>query len=141
VTETRIINLPKISDKRGTLSFFENCAQIPFEIKRIYWIYEETLSEEARIGYACKTTDEFIVALSGSFNVTSDNGREKSTFSLNRSYYGLYTPRMTWLEMCDFSTNSLALIVSSTGHVTDDHIHDYDEFLTLKGKNDERIEH
>jgi hypothetical protein len=137
MTEARIINLPKISDERGNLSFFENCAQIPFEIKRVYWIYEAP-DEESRVSYAYKTTDEFIVALSGSFDVASDNGRRNSTFRLNRSYYGLYVPRMTWLEMQNFSTNSLALIVSSAGY--DDCIRDYDEFITLKGINNERIE-
>ncbi|MDR1216841.1 MAG: FdtA/QdtA family cupin domain-containing protein [Treponema sp.] len=132
MSEIRIINLPKISDKRGSLSFFENCAQIPFEIKRTYWVYD-TPEEKFRGGYACKTADEFIVALSGSFDAMFDNGVKKSIFSLNRSYYGLYIPCMTWLEMQNFSTNSLALIVSSVGYDAGDCICDYDEFLILKG--------
>jgi hypothetical protein len=132
MTKTRIINLPKISDKRGRLSFFENCSQIPFEIKKIYWIYDVP-DEEFRGSYAYKTADEFIIALSGSFDVVFDDGMKKSTFNLNRSYYGLYIPCMTWLEMQNFSTNSLALIVSSVGYVTEDCIRDYNEFLILKG--------
>jgi hypothetical protein len=109
----KIINLPKIPDKRGNLSFFENGSQILFEIKRTYWIYDVP-GGEARGGHACRENEEFIVALSGSFDVTLDDGREKTAYSLNRSYYGLYVPKMYWRGMNNFSTNSLALIVSCT---------------------------
>jgi oxalate decarboxylase/phosphoglucose isomerase-like protein (cupin superfamily) len=129
--QPEIINLPKILDKRGNLSFFENENQIPFTIKRTYWIYDVP-GGEFRGGHAYKENEEFIVALSGSFDVILDNGNEKKIFSLNRSYYGLYVPKMYWREINNFSTNSLALIASSTEYNEDDYIRDYDGFCTLK---------
>jgi oxalate decarboxylase/phosphoglucose isomerase-like protein (cupin superfamily) len=123
--------LPKILDKRGNLSFFENKNQIPFVIKRTYWIYDVP-GGESRGGHAYKENEEFIVALSGSFDVILDDGTEKNTFSLNRSYYGLYIPKMYWREMNNFSTNSLALIVSNTEYNEDDYIRDYDAFCTMR---------
>jgi oxalate decarboxylase/phosphoglucose isomerase-like protein (cupin superfamily) len=126
-----IIKLPKILDRRGNLSFFENNNQIPFEIKRTYWIYDVP-GGEARGGHAYRENEEFIVALSGSFDVTLDEGREKITYSLNRSYYGLYVPKMYWRGMNNFSTNSLALIVSSTEYEEDDYIRDYKNFCALR---------
>jgi oxalate decarboxylase/phosphoglucose isomerase-like protein (cupin superfamily) len=127
----RIINLPKILDKRGNLSFFENSNQIPFEIKRTYWIYDVP-GGEARGSHAYKENEEFIVALSGSFDVVLDNGQEKTIYSLNRSYYGLYVPKMYWREMNNFSTNSLALIVSCAEFDETDYIRNYDEFCVLR---------
>jgi hypothetical protein len=127
----QIINLPKILDKRGNLSFFENSSQIPFEIKRTYWIYDVP-GGEFRGGHAYRETEEFIVALSGSFDIVLDNGNKKEMFSLNRSYYGLYVPQMYWREMNNFSTNSLALIVSNTEYSEADYIRDYDEFCSLE---------
>lgn len=132
--EPKIIQLPKISDPRGNLSFFENDNQLPFKIRRSYWIYDVPGGEN-RGGHAYKNTEEFIVALSGSFDVVLDNGTEKQKFTLNRSYYGLYVPKMYWREMENFSTNSLAMIVSSTDYNAEDYIRDYDEFLT-KVKNE-----
>jgi oxalate decarboxylase/phosphoglucose isomerase-like protein (cupin superfamily) len=131
----RIINLPKILDKRGNLSFFENCNQIPFAIKRTYWIYDVP-GGEFRGGHAYKENEEFIVALSGSFDVVLDDGHEKQRFSLNRSYYGLYVPQLYWREMNNFSTNSLALIVSSTDYQEGDYIRDYKEFCVLRNGNE-----
>lgn len=124
----KIINVPKISDPRGNLSFFENDSQLPFKIRRSYWIYDVP-GGESRGGHAFKTSEEFIVALSGSFDVILDDGAEKKTYTLSRSYYGLYVPRMCWREMVNFSTNSLALIVSSTDYSEDDYIRDYGEFI------------
>ena len=132
--EPKIIQLPKISDPRGNLSFFENDNQLPFKIRRSYWIYDVPGGEN-RGGHAYKNTEEFIVALSGSFDVVLDSGAEKKKFTLNRSYYGLYVPKMYWREMENFSTNSLAMIVSSTDYNAEDYIRDYDEFLT-KVKNE-----
>lgn len=126
--QPQIINLPKIIDKRGNLSFFENDNQIPFVIKRSYWIYDVPGGEH-RGGHAYKTNQEFIVALSGSFDVVLDNGKEKNVYHLNRSYYGLYVPEMYWREMENFSTNSLALIVASTDYSVEDYIRDYSEYL------------
>lgn len=123
-----IINLPKIIDLRGNLSFAEIGNQVPFEIKRVYWIYDVPGGTE-RGGHAYKENVELVIALSGSFDVILDDGREEKRFSLNRSYYALLIPRMIWRKMENFSTNSLALVLSSTNYNVDDYIRDYDEFL------------
>lgn len=101
---------------------------IPFEIVRTYWIYDVP-GGEIRGGHAYKENQEFIVALSGSFDVLIDDGTQKKTFSLNRSYYGLYVPQMYWREMQNFSTNSLALVIASTKFDEDDYIRDYRNFI------------
>ena len=123
----RIIELPKFLDKRGNLSFIEEFKQIPFKIERTYWIYDVPGGEH-RGGHAYRENEEFIVALSGSFDVVLDDGINKTTYSLNRSYYGLYVPKGIWREMNNFSTNSLALILASTTYSQDDYIRDYQEF-------------
>lgn len=123
-----IINLPKIEDERGSLTFIEEENHIPFKIKRVYWIYDVPGGQK-RGGHAFKEQQEFIVALSGSFDVVIDDGKQKQTFSLNRSYYGLYIPNGLWREMNNFSTNSLALVLSSTEFSEDDYIRDYVSFL------------
>ena len=123
----RIIELPKFLDKRGNLSFIEEFKQIPFKIVRTYWIYDVPGGEH-RGGHAYRENEEFIVALSGSFDVVLDDGINKTTYSLNRSYYGLYVPKGIWREMNNFSTNSLALILASTPYSQDDYIRDYQEF-------------
>lgn len=125
----QIIKLPKFLDKRGNLSFIEEENHIPFKIQRTYWIYDVP-GGEARGGHAYKTNEEFIVALSGSFDVILDNGKEKKIFSLNRSYYGLYVPKGLWRQMENFSTNSLALILASTPYNPSDYIYDYNVFKT-----------
>ena len=127
----RIIELPKILDRRGNLSFVEQNQHIPFEIKRTYWIYDVP-GGEARGGHAYKENQEFIIALSGSFDVIIDDGKEKKTYTLNRSYYGLYIPNGTWREMDNFSTNSLALILSSTVYDKNDYVFDYEQFKSMK---------
>ncbi|WP_099464668.1 sugar 3,4-ketoisomerase [Parabacteroides provencensis] len=124
----KIINLPKIIDRRGNLSFIEAENHIPFDIKRTYWIYDVPGGEN-RGGHAYKENEEFIVALSGSFDIVLDDGKERKVYSLNRSYYGLYIPKMYWREMKNFSTNSLALILSSTEYSENDYIRDYDLFF------------
>ncbi len=124
----RLIDLPKILDKRGNLSFVEELTQIPFEIERVYWIYDVP-GGERRGGHAYRENQEFIVALSGSFDVLLDDGNERKVFSLNRSYYGVYVPKGIWREMNNFSTNSLALILSSTAYSKADYIYNYEEFL------------
>jgi len=125
--EAEIIQLPKFLDVRGNLSFIEEFKQIPFKIKRTYWIYDVPGGEK-RGGHAYKENREFIVALSGSFDVILDDGKEKKTFSLNRSYYGLYVPKGLWREMENFSTNSLALVLASTHYEASDYIMNYDQF-------------
>lgn len=124
-----LITLPKILDKRGNLSIIEEFKHIPFKIARTYWIYDVPGGEH-RGGHAYRENEEFIVALSGSFDVILDDGQEKKTFSLNRSYYGLYVPKGIWREMNNFSTNSLALILASTPYNADDYIFDYQKFKT-----------
>jgi hypothetical protein len=131
LSKVKIIQLPKIEDARGNLSFLEGNNHIPFKIKRTYWIYDVPGGYN-RGGHAFKNQDEFIIALSGSFDVIVDDGKEKSTFQLNRSYYGLYIPSTLWREMKNFSTNSLALVTSSTVYSEQDYIRDYDVFLKTK---------
>lgn len=122
-----IIELPKFLDKRGNLSFIEEFKQIPFKIERTYWIYDVPGGEH-RGGHAYRENEEFIVALSGSFDVVLDDGCEKKVYSLNRSYYGLYVPKGIWREMNNFSTNSLALVLASTPYNPEDYIRDYNDF-------------
>lgn len=124
----RIITLPKITDPRGNLSFAESDNHIPFSIKRSYWIYDVP-GGESRGGHAYRKNEEFIVALSGSFDVVIDNGTEKSKYTLNRSYFGLYIPKGLWRQMDNFSTNSLALILGSEDYKADDYIYDYQDYL------------
>jgi len=121
--EARIIDLPKILDRRGNLSIIEEENHIPFKIKRTYWIYDVPGGEK-RGGHAYRENQEFIVALSGSFDVLLDDGKEQNIFHLNRSYYGLYVPKGFWRKM----ENSLALILSSTPFNADDYIYDYEQF-------------
>ncbi|HZH96422.1 MAG TPA: FdtA/QdtA family cupin domain-containing protein [Flavisolibacter sp.] len=129
--DVKIIQLPKFLDERGNLSFFENEKQIPFIISRSYWIYDVPGGEE-RGGHAYKDLQEFIVALSGSFDVVLDDGKTKKTFSLNRSYLGLYVPKLIWRHLENFSTNSLALIVSDKAYDAGQYIRDYVDFKKTK---------
>ena len=130
LSSVNIIQLSKISDPRGNLSVIEQCKDVPFEIKRAYWIYDVP-GGEFRGGHAYKENQEFIVALSGSFDVILSDGEEQKTYSLNRSYYGLYVPNGLWREMDNFSTNSLALVLSSTKFDETDYIRDFDKFRAL----------
>jgi hypothetical protein len=126
--KAKIIDLPKIEDPRGNLSFIEGENHIPFKIERTYLIYDVPGGQK-RGGHAYKELEEFIVALSGSFDVVLDDGIEKKTFSLNRSYYGLYVPKMVWRSMENFSTNALCLTLASTPYDKDDYLRDYNNFL------------
>jgi dTDP-4-dehydrorhamnose 3,5-epimerase-like enzyme len=123
----KIIDLPRIEDPRGNLSFIEAENHIPFQIKRAYWIYDVP-GGQVRGGHAFKSQQELIVALSGSFDVVIDDGTEEKKYSLNRSYYGMYIPSGLWRRMENFSTNSLALVLSSTFYNEKDYIHDYQEY-------------
>ena len=131
VNSARVVNLPKYLDYRGNLSFVEEKNHIPFEIKRTYWLYDVP-GGESRGGHAYRETEEFVIAISGSFDENVDDGKEKKTFHLNRSYYGLYIPKGMWREMDNFSTNSLALEFASTNYNPEDYIRDYNDFLKLK---------
>lgn len=124
----RIIELPKFLDERGNLSFFENDNQLPFAIKRVHWIYDVPGGEE-RGGLAYKETEELIVAMSGSFDVIVDDGKQQFHFSLNRSYKGVYIPAGTWRTITNYSTNAVAVIAASTHYDPQDAIRDYDQFI------------
>jgi len=127
--KVKIIELPKIEDPRGNLSFIEEENHIPFEIKRVYWIYDVP-GGQVRGGHAFKKQKELIVALSGSFDVIVHNGKYEKQYQLNRSYYGLYIPNKLWRQMKNFSTNALALVISSTEFEENDYIRDFEEFKT-----------
>ncbi len=135
IKDVKIIELPKFADPRGNLSFVEQLNHIPFEIKRTYWIYDVP-GGESRGGHAFKQNQEFIVALSGAFDVIVDDGKEKKNFALNRSYYGLYIPAGLWREMTNFSTNSLALEFGSIHYDRTDYVEDYEQFLKLKSNGE-----
>jgi hypothetical protein len=126
----KIINLPKILDDRGNLSVIEEDSQVPFKISRVYWIYDVP-GGEFRGSHAFRNTDELIVAMSGSFDVIVHDGHEERRFSLNRSYYGLYLPKMTWRKLENFSTNSLALVLASQEYDENEYIREFDQFLSL----------
>lgn len=134
INDAKIIELPKFLDARGNLSFAEQNNHIPFEIKRTYWIYDVP-GGEARGGHAFRLNQEFIVALSGAFDVVVDDGMNKKTFTLNRSYYGLYVPAGLWRTMENFSTNSFALEFGSEHYSKEDYIRDYDEYLQYRNAN------
>ena len=132
--DAKIIDLPKFLDARGNLSFVEEFKHVPFKIKRVYWIYDVP-GGETRGGHAYNENQEFIIALSGSFDVILDDRKERKSFSLNRSYYSLYVPKGMWRSMENFSTNSLALVLSSTKYDEGDYIRNYNEYL--KSERDE----
>jgi dTDP-4-dehydrorhamnose 3,5-epimerase-like enzyme len=129
--DVQVIQLPKIPDERGNLSFFENEKQVPFTIARTYWIYDVP-GGQTRGGHAYKTLQEFIVALSGSFDVVLNDGYEEQKFTLNRSNTGLFVPRMIWRHMENFATNSLALIAADDFYKETDYIRDFAAFNQLK---------
>ena len=131
IDDVKIVELPKFLDARGNLSFAEQNNHIPFEIKRTYWIYDVP-GGEARGGHAFRENQEFVIALSGAFDVVVDDGQNKKSFTLNRSYYGLFIPAGLWREMNNFSTNSLALEFGSIHYDEKDYIRDYGDFLKLK---------
>lgn len=127
----KIVDLPKFLDARGNLSFAEQNNHIPFDIQRIYWIYDVP-GGEGRGGHAYIDSEEFIIALSGSLDVIVDDGQVQLKFTLNRSYYGLYIPKGLWRRLENFSTNSLALEFASTKYNEADYIRDYEEYLKMK---------
>lgn len=128
LSNVKLIELPKFLDDRGNLSFAENNNQIPFEIKRTYWLYDVP-GGITRGGHAEKNNEELVIAISGSFEIYVDDGREAKTFTLNRSYYGLYIPKGLWREIKEFSSNSVALEFGSIPYDLDDYIRDYDEYV------------
>lgn len=129
--EASILQLKKILDPRGNLSIVEEMKDVSFKIERSYWIYDVP-GGEIRGGHAYKTLQEFIVALSGSFDVVLHNGEKEQRFTLNRSYYGLYVPKMYWRQMENFSTNSVALILADQEYNENEYIRDFEQFKQVK---------
>lgn len=128
VDDCRIIELPRITDPRGNLTFIEGDHHLPFQIARVYYLYDVP-GGESRGGHAHRELEQFIIAMSGSFDVVLDDGREQRTFSLNRSYYGLYIPRMVWRELVNFSSGSVCTVLASRPYEEEDYFRDYDEFV------------
>lgn len=131
INEVHLIELPKINDPRGNLTFIESGMHVPFEVKRNYWIYDVP-SGMWRDGHAFKAQQEFIVSLSGSFDVVVNDGKKEQTFHLARPQIGLYVPNMVWRHIDNFSTNSVALVLSSTHYAPEDYIEDFELFKELK---------
>ncbi len=131
IKEVHLIELPKINDPRGNLTFIESGMHVPFEVKRNYWIYDVP-SGMWRDGHAFKEQEEFIVSLSGSFDVVVNDGKQQQTFHLARPQIGLYVPNMVWRHIDNFSTNSVALVLSSTMYDPEDYIEDFELFKKLK---------
>lgn len=129
--EPFLIDIPKFMNDQGNLSFLEEDTYLPFKIQRVYWIYDVPGGEQ-RGGHALRETDELIIALSGSFDVVLHDGETDYLFPLNRSYYGVIVPKMTWRILKNFSTNSLALVIASTGFNEADYIRDFKKFRFLK---------
>lgn len=127
--DCRVIDLPKISDPRGNLTFIEGGQHIPFEIRRVYYLYDVPGGAE-RGGHAHKDLSQLIIAMSGSFDVILDEGGVKKRFHLNRSYQGLYVCPMMWRELDNFSSGSVCMVLASNIYEESDYYRDYNEYLT-----------
>lgn len=138
LTAVQITALPRIEDCRGNLSFIEGRRHIPFEIVRSYCIYDVP-GGQFRSGHAYRTQQEFIVALSGSFDVVFTDGEQERTITLNRSYNGIYVPPMLWRQLTNFSTNSVALVLASIPFDESDYIRDFEEYKKMKYEKNDRI--
>ena len=132
IDQCRIIELPKIADPRGNLSVIEGGRHIPFDIKRVFYLYDVP-GGETRAGHALKNTEQFIVAASGSFDVILDDGTERKTFVLNRSWKGIYVPPMMWRELINFSSAGVCLVLASAYYDENEYYRDYQEFLRAAG--------
>jgi len=129
ISRCQVVSLPRITDPRGSLTFIEAGRPVPFEIRRTYWIYDVP-GGETRGGHAYRKLNECFVALSGSFDVVVDDGSERKTISLNRSYLGLLVPSLIWRRLDNFSTNAVCLILASDHYAPEDYIRDYGKFLS-----------
>ena len=127
------IDLPKICDRRGNLSFIENDGLLPFQLNRTYWLYDVPGGKK-RFGHAFHQQEEVIIALSGSFDIVLNDGKEERRYHMCRSYYGLYVPQMMWRELDNFSTNSIALILASTPYSPEDYIENFEDFKSIVNK-------
>jgi dTDP-4-dehydrorhamnose 3,5-epimerase-like enzyme len=131
IDRCKIIDLPKISDQRGNLTFIEGDHQVPFSIQRVYYLYDVPGGSE-RGGHAHKGLHQLIIAISGSFDVILDDGENKMRVQLNRSYNGLYVCPMIWRELCNFSSGSVCLVLASNKYDEADYYRDYDEFMRAR---------
>ncbi|MGY1767916.1 sugar 3,4-ketoisomerase [Geodermatophilus sp. SYSU D00779] len=127
----RIVDLPRVTDPRGNLTFLEGRSQVPFDIARVYYLYDVP-GGESRGGHAHRELEQVLIAVAGSFDVIVDDGTETARFHLNRSYYGLYMPRLTWRELGNFSSGSVCLVLASQRYEEDDYYRDYSEFLRAR---------
>ena len=127
----RLVDLPRITDPRGNLTFIEGGAQVPFDVARVYYLYDVP-GGESRGGHAHRELEQLIVAAAGSFDVLVDDGTDTARFHLNRSYYGLYLPRLTWRELGNFSTGSVCLVLASQRYEEDDYYRDYADFVAAR---------
>ena len=132
LSKCKLIDLPRINDPRGNLTFVEGQRHVPFEIKRVFYLYDVP-GGETRAGHALRTCEQFIVAMSGSFDVIADDGRSRSRFQLNRSYFGLYLPPLIWRELENFSSGSVCLVLASEPYAEPGYYRDYDEFRRAVG--------
>jgi len=128
MADCRIINLPKVTDPRGNLTFIESARHVPFEIKRVFYLYDVP-GGESRAGHALKACEQFVIAMSGSFDVVLSDGVEQARYHLNRSYYGLYIPSLIWREIENFSSGSVCTVLASAFYGEADYYRDHDEFL------------
>jgi dTDP-4-dehydrorhamnose 3,5-epimerase-like enzyme len=128
ISECRIIELPRVTDPRGNLTFIESQTHVPFVIQRVYYLYDVP-GGETRGGHAHRQLEQFIVAASGSFDVVVRDGKDEEKFFLNRSYYGLYIPRMVWRELVNFSSGSVSVVLASLHYDEADYFRDWDEFV------------
>ena len=126
--EAQIIQLPKMEDVRGSLTFVESAGVIPFDIKRVYYLYDVP-GGASRAAHGHKALEQLVIAMAGSFDITLDDGFEKKTYSLNRSYYGLYVPPMTWRDLDNFSSGAVCLVLASDHYDEDDYFREYNDFV------------
>lgn len=137
LNDTKLINLNKIENSKGNLTVVHNNKEVPFSVKRVYYLYDVP-GGETRGGHAHRKLEQLIISLSGSFDVLLDDGKERRTIKLNRSYLGLYVPQYVWREIVNFSTGGICLVLASLPYTPEEYIRDYNEFISLK-KNINRV--
>ena len=137
VEDARLTELPRVHDPRGNLTFIEEKSHVPFNIRRVFYLYDVP-GGESRGGHANRALEQLIIAATGSFDVTVDDGTQHKRFSLNRSYVGLFIPSMLWREINNFSTGSVCLVLASAPYAAEDYYRDYDEFRMVRAREEQR---